>query len=108
MVKRRFPRYPTTLSCLYSKNGGPDWNGTAINLSRGGCAMRGTTPVQEGDALRVLIFPSVNQSPLEVEPTVVRWTNGAQFGVEFVTLTPRDAQRLQTYLTLMESEAEST
>ena len=66
--------------------------------------MRGTTPVQNGDSLRILIFPSENQSPVEVEPSLVRWTNDEQFGVEFVTLTPRNAQRLQTYLTSMESE----
>ncbi len=66
MVRRRFPRFPVELPCLYSLDNGPDWNGTAIDLSRGGCAIRSTTPVQKGNYLKVLIFPSTDQAPIEV------------------------------------------
>jgi len=46
---------------------GPEWDGTAVNLSRQGCAIHSTTPVQKGDRLHVLIFPGANQMPIEVE-----------------------------------------
>ncbi len=102
-VERKFPRFPTALPCLYSKDDGPDWNGTTINLSLGGCAILGTTPVEKGDYLRVLIFPSSSQPPIEVGLAPVRWTIGEHFGVEFIMVTARDAQRLQSYLTFHDS-----
>ena len=101
-VERRFHRFPVELHCLYSKDVGPDWNGTAVNLSRGGCAIRGLTAVRKGDYLRILIFPSPNLAPIEVGVAPVRWATDQSFGVEFITLTPGDAKRLQDYLTVME------
>jgi hypothetical protein len=105
LAERRFPRFPIDVPCLYSVDDGPDGNGTVVNLSRGGCAIRSTLPVQKGDYLRILIFPSTNQPPIEAGLAPVRWATSEQFGVEFMTLSPRDAQRLQSYLTLLESDA---
>lgn len=109
MVRRRFPRFPVELPCLYSLDNGPDWSGTAIDLSRGGCAIRSMTPVQKGDYLKVLIkvliFPSTDQAPIEVGLAPVRWVTTEEFGVEFITLFPHDAKRLQSYLTLIESDS---
>lgn len=103
IVERRFPRFSTQLPCLYSKDGGPDWNGTVINLSHGGCAIHGRTPVDKGDYLRVLLFPSASHDPIEVGLAPVRWTSGQDFGLEFITLTPRDAYRLRGYLAFIET-----
>ena len=97
---RKFRRFPVELYSLFSADG-PEWNGTAINLSREGCAIRSTTPVQKGDYLQLLIFPGANQTPIEVGVARVRWAASAQFGVEFMTLAPRDATRLQDLLTLI-------
>lgn len=105
LVERQFPRFATELLCLYSKDDGSNWNGTAINLSLGGCAVRGTAPVHKGDYLRILIFLSVNQAPVQVDVAPVRWASGEQFGVEFITLAPRDVRRLQTYLTSIDTES---
>jgi len=49
-------------------------------------------------------FPPPNLSPIEVGLAPVRWSTNDQFGVEFITLTPQDARRLQSYLALIESE----
>ncbi len=102
--QRKFPRFPVELPCLYSLDNGPDWNGTVVNLSRGGCAIRGMTPVQKGDYLRILLFPSASQAPIEIGLAPVRWATNEHFGVEFITLTPRDAKRLEGYLMFMESD----
>ena len=99
--KRTFRRVPVDLSCLCSADGPNEWSGTAINLSRKGCAIRSSRPVQTGDDLGVLIFPCANQTPIEVSVARVRWAAHEQFGVEFMTLAPRDATRLQEFLTLM-------
>jgi hypothetical protein len=98
MVKRQFPRFQAEVFSLYSKGDGPDWNGTAVNLSRGGCAIRGTTPVQQGEQLKMLLFPSPNMSPIEVSLAPVRWATAEQFGVEFVKLSAFDTKRLVAYL----------
>lgn len=101
MVKRQFPRFQAEVFSLYSKGNGPDWNGTAFNLSRGGCAIRGTTPVQKGEHLNMLLFPSTSMSPIEVSLAPVRWATTEQFGVEFVSLSAFDTKRLVTYLAVI-------
>ena len=68
---------------------------------REGCAIRSTTPVQKGQYLRVLLFLSANQPPIEVGVVPVRWSANEHFGVEFITLTSRDATRLQDFLTVL-------
>lgn len=102
MVERRFQRFTVEIPCLYSIEDGPDWNGTAVNLSRGGCAIRGTTPVQKGDYLRLRLFPAADHPPIEVGLAPVRWATSDQFGVEFITLAPQDAQRLHGYLAFVQ------
>jgi hypothetical protein len=97
---RKFRRIPVELLCYFSSDG-PEWSGTAINLSREGCAIRSTTPVQKGDYLHVLIFPCANQIPIEVDVAPVRWSANGKFGVEFITLAPGDATRLQDLLTII-------
>lgn len=75
--------------------------GTTVNLSREGCAIRSMTPVQKGDYLRVLLFPSANQTPIGVGVAPVRWSANEHFGVEFITLTSRVPTRLQDFLTFL-------
>ena len=98
--KRKCRRVPVDFSCLCSAEG-PEWSGTAVNLSREGCAIRSARPVHQGDDLGVLIFPCANQTPIGVGVARVRWATQEQFGVEFMMLAPRDATRLQDLLTIM-------
>ena len=98
--ERKFRRVPVACTSLFSADG-PEWSGTAINLSRGGCAIHSPTQVQKGEYLHVLIFPGPNQTPIEVGVARVRWAANEQCGVEFMTLAPRDASRLQDLLTLI-------
>ncbi len=96
---RKFRRISVELPCWFSGDGPHEWTGTAVNLSSGGCAIRSTTPVQQGQFLRVLLFLSANQTPIEVREAPVRWAANEHFGLEFMTLTSRDASRLQHLLT---------
>jgi hypothetical protein len=98
--ERKFRRFPVELTSLFSTDE-PEWSGTAIDLSRKGCAIRSTTSLQPGAYLHVLIFPGPNQTPIEVGVARVRWAANEQFGVEFITIAPRDAIRLQDLLTLI-------
>ena len=47
-------------------------------------------PLEKGQYLRVLLFPSARHAPIEVGVAPVRWVIGEQFGVELITLSPRD------------------
>ncbi|OAI47249.1 hypothetical protein AYO43_04730 [Nitrospira sp. SCGC AG-212-E16] len=98
---RKFRRIPVDLLCLFSADGPHEWSGTVVNLSREGCAIRSTTPVQKDQYLHVLLFRSANQPPIEVGAAPVRWSANEHFGVEFITLTARDANRLQSLLTII-------
>jgi hypothetical protein len=98
--ERKSRRVPVAFTSLFSADG-PEWSGTAINLSREGCAIRSPAPVQKGDYLHLLIFPGPSQTPIEVGVVRVRWAANEQCGVEFMTLAPRDAIRLQDLLTLI-------
>lgn len=99
---RKWRRFPVELSSSVSSTG-PEWSGTAINLSHQGCAIHSSTPVHNGDYLHVLIFPGANQTPIEVEVAQVRWAASEQFGVEFLILAPCEAIRLQNLLTIIEA-----
>jgi hypothetical protein len=98
--ERKFRRFPVELTSLFSADE-PEWSGTAIDLSREGCAIRSTTPVRPGDFLHLLIFPGTNQTPIEVSVARVRWAANEQFGVEFLTLAPSEATRLRDFLTII-------
>jgi c-di-GMP-binding flagellar brake protein YcgR len=104
LQQRKFPRFIVELPCLYSIENGPEWNGTAVNLSSGGCAIIGTRPVQRGTYVRIQIFPSPSAPSIVIGLAPVRWERNDQFGVEFITVSPRDQQRLQGYLTFLEAD----
>jgi PilZ domain len=98
--QRKCRRVPVACTSLFSADG-PEWSGTAINLSREGGAIRSPTPVQKSEYLGVLIFPGPNQTPIEVGVARVRWAATEQCGVECLPLAPREATRLQDLLTLI-------
>lgn len=96
---RKFPRFEVELPCLVSTDEGVDWSATAVNLSRGGCAIRSTATVKRGQYLRLLIFSSHSES-IEIGLAPVRWATGDRFGVEFILIAPQDVSRLEELLTL--------
>ena len=104
---RSWRRFPVELMSSVSSTG-PEWDGTVVNLSRQGCAIHSTTPVHTGDYLHVLIFPGANQSPIEIEVAQVRWAAKGQFGVEFLTLAPYEANRLENMLRIIGGSQGST
>lgn len=102
LVKRRSSRSSVEFLCYYSIGTGREWQGTVLNLSCDGCAVRKTVPVHRGDILRLLLFPTPNRSAIEVDHAVVRWATLEQFGAEFIMLSPRNTKRLSDYLAVFE------
>lgn len=95
---RKFPRFSVALFCTYLCDDGSHWQGTALNLSSGGCAVQSARPAGKGQYLKLLIFISPCEPAIAVSVAPVRWNTREQFGVEFITLSSTDSIRLQVYL----------
>ena len=68
--------------------------GTVLNLSMLGCRCRATVVVQQGDRVGLLIHVPRYQHPLYVALAEVRWSQGQEFGVEFIHMELEDRHRL--------------
>jgi hypothetical protein len=69
--------------------------GVILDLSSEGCRARSADEFNKGDCLRVLIDVPRYEKPLHVTLAVVRWSNGQDFGMEFIQMEPDDQQRLR-------------
>jgi len=69
-------------------------NGIVLNLSMVGCRCRTGVIVQIGNALRLLIHVPRYEHPLYVALAEVRWSEGQEFGVEFIHMELEDRHRL--------------
>ena len=68
--------------------------GTIRNLSVGGCRIRTTFMIKKDDCLGVLIDIPKYDRPLYVSRAEVRWSDGQNFGMEFIQMEMEDQQRL--------------
>ncbi len=68
--------------------------GVVLDLSPEGCRARSADEFHKGDCLRVLIDVPRYENPLHVTLAVVRWSNGQEFGMEFIRMEPDSQQRL--------------
>lgn len=58
--------------------------GVAINLSVKGWRVLGDAPVRPGQWLVFRLDLRKGESPLEIPRAIVRWTDGTEFGVEWL------------------------
>lgn len=72
--------------------------GTMFDLSARGCAVTSMSLVQRGSAVRILIRATDLGSPITIESAAVRWSEGGEFGVEFLGLSEIDQRRLHRLL----------
>ena len=93
MEQRRHERvrveYPAALSGSSYRA-----KGTIFNLSISGCRVRTPFMVKEDDCLGVLIDIPKYDRPLYVSLAEVRWSDGEDFGMEFIQMEMEDQQRL--------------
>ena len=69
-------------------------SGIVFNLSMVGCRCRTSFVVQKGESLGLLIHVPTYEHPLYVALAEVRWSDGKEFGVEFIHMELQDRQRL--------------
>jgi c-di-GMP-binding flagellar brake protein YcgR len=96
---REHPRIPVELQVFFSTaNHTEIREGTMFDISAGGCAVSSTTPVHPGAGVRLLIRATDLGSPITVHSAAIRWADHGEFGVEFLSLSDLDRNRLHRFL----------
>ena len=95
MAERRGRRLK--LSCRLFFFGEDDFEGeaTLLDLSTGGCQATSLIQVQVGMALRLSLFLHDQKWPLRIDEALVRWVDGARFGLEFTGIRPVQRERVR-------------
>ena len=68
--------------------------GTILNLSIVGCRARVPFVVKKDECLGVLIDVPKYERPIYVARAEIRWSDGREFGMEFIDIELEDRQRL--------------
>lgn len=79
-----------------------DGQGEVLNLSAGGCCVRGDKSLKESPYLRLLLHPPSDTSPIKVELAVIRWISGEEYGLQFIRVNSDHQARLRHLLKLLE------
>ncbi len=104
--QRLTPRFLFHFPIAVFQGGAKIGDGTAYDLSRGGCAIWSPVNVEKGDHVALqLSLPDEQHptTPLKVEVAEVRWTIPQMFGLKFISLASEDQQRLHRYLTSLQA-----
>ena len=85
------------LSCRLFFFGDDEFEGEAqlLDISACGCRANTSIPVEIGMKLRLSIFLPDFQWPLRISQTIVRWIDKDEFGLEFVSITMAQRERLR-------------
>lgn len=86
---------------MYSRVSGEDvliGDGTVVDLSENGLALRGDIPAQAGMELTLFLYLPDRDELLSVMESRVAWSTGSLFGVMFNDLDVPDVERLRSFL----------
>ncbi len=105
MELRGSPRYLVRFHSSFSSEEIPG-AGVGLDLSVRGCRISSLTRVTRGTELQLHLTLSEDEhySPVDVERAVVQWTEGNEFGAEFLQLTTEAAERIRWFVRTLSSE----
>lgn len=85
------------LSCRLFFFGEDDFEGeaTLLDVSANGCRARSSVDLTVGMSLKLSLFLADHRWPLQVDEAIVRWVDGAFFGLEFTSIRPAQRERLR-------------
>lgn len=99
MERRKYPRVGVKFRVALAFAGGrTEGQGEMLNLSEGGCAVKGDKRVPEKALLNLSIYPPGRQTPIVIQHAAVRWVRGCDFGIEFVSLSAEQRAEVQALL----------
>ena len=94
MEQRKYVRYQVEYGASFSGDK-ISAQGLILDLSSLGCKVRTKVPVEKGEFLGVLIDVPRYEVPLHIALAVVRWSQGHEFGLEFIRMNPDQQERLR-------------
>jgi hypothetical protein len=95
--QRRGERIPVHVPVMFEGEGCTG-QGSTFNVSTWGCAVESRIPMPAGLYVGVSFSLPDRRPPLEVELAAVRWSRSNQFGMEFLSITPENRNRLEEFL----------
>lgn len=105
---REHPRVPAEACVFFSTaNNTETRQGRIFDISAGGCGILSPGPINPGSGLRLLIRATDLGSAITVQTAAVRWANHGEFGVEFLSLSDLDRNRLQRFLDVLKPQTAS-
>lgn len=86
-----------SLSCRLFFFGDDDFEGEAkvLDVSTNGCSVESSIDVKIGMMLKLSLFLPDFKWPLRVDQAMVRWIDGKQFGLEFISIRLAQRERLR-------------
>ena len=103
MGLRKHVRYQVQCPVEYVLDGKPG-QGTAFNLSRGGCAIESDLFAATEDPISLQLTVSSQAKPIVIELGMVRWATRREFGVEFMVLDNTARLQLDDFLLMVARE----
>jgi hypothetical protein len=94
MVVRKFPRFPVTLPSTLIQQDRLRYNASLCDLSIKGCRVESIIRPFTGMQLEIHLQLPGEATPITVTNAAVRWTGSHGIGVEFLTITPPQQERL--------------
>ena len=69
--------------------------GRVLDITVPGCLIESPISVKRGDYLQLKLFLLGLKSPIAVALAAVRWTDGSQFGVEFIRMEEKERPSIE-------------
>jgi hypothetical protein len=98
MVVRKFPRFPVAIPSILIQKDKLRYSGSVKDLSQKGCRIESVIRPFTGMQLELRIQPPGEATPITISNATVRWTGSHGIGVEFLTVSPSDLERLNRIL----------
>jgi PilZ domain-containing protein len=93
-VMRKNQRFRTSVPVLY-RGKEVAGEGMVKDLSLSGWQIRGNETVSVGMSLVLRVFLPEETEPLRIDPAIVQWVKGLEFGVEFDTPPRKVLDRIE-------------
>jgi hypothetical protein len=104
LVKPRYKERVAITSPVIFTIGDRQGEGQMLDLTKPGCLIESPVSVKKGDYVQLKLFLPGLTAPCAVTLAAVRWSNGSQFGVEFIKMPEHDRhvfnQFISPHLTL--------
>ncbi|MFQ5931665.1 MAG: PilZ domain-containing protein [Nitrospiraceae bacterium] len=104
MDARKSPRFAVQLPVSFNGDGGAG-KGTVFNLSMDGCRIGSDDAVKPNSYLELHIEIPNCAVPMTIELAAVRWSDGQQFGLEFIRVNAEAQERLRTLVRSLDPAA---